>query len=200
MMSRIVINTTQGSLSIDSSSARLVCRPRKLEMSYEGNGTEQIKLKNTPPVLRIDQTEAFASAGLKPMHRQTMDFYGAALQKGLESIGTIAREGMGFLRIEQGGNPIAEQASAIGMRDVRLTVRAMPSVPPDIEILRGNVDLEVTGGMQGGWEWIDSESEYSPASINIDWTPSTIEITVAPGIELTVQTAAGMGINVDEVV
>ena len=202
VLSRIVISQTSGTIAIDIKKARLELKPGRYEMDAAGNAAPQLKMRTKLPRIQIDQTAAFASAGLKKPLPLALDNFSKALQDGIESIGAIAEEGLEFLRIEDGGNPVAAQAARIGQTDFRLTVKSMPSVGPDIEVEEGVVDIDMTPApVKVEWKWVEGQSEYTPYEVNISMSRYPgIEISFEPGIELEFPVSTGMGSNVDKAV
>lgn len=202
MLPRIVISQTSGSIAIDIKRARLDFRPKRLEMSISDNAGPQMQMRTKLPKVQIDQTAAFASAGLKKPIPLALENFGKALQDGIESIGTIVQEGLEFLRIENGGNPIAEQAARIGRTDYSLTVTAMPSVGPEISVDEGMTDIEFPRApVQVDWKWVEGRSDYTPYEVSITMSRyPEIEISVEPGVELEFPVPDGLGESVDEVI
>ncbi len=202
VLPRIVISQTSGSIAIDITRARLDLKPGRFEMSMEDNVEPQLQMRTKLPKVRIDQTAAFASAGLKKPIPLALDAFSRALQDGIDSIGTIAQEGLEFLRIEDGGNPVASQAARIGNKDFSLTVTSMPSAGPDIKVDQGAVDISMTPvPVQVNWKWVEGQSEYTPYEVNITMSRYPhIEISVEPGIELEFPVSTGMGSAVDEAI
>ncbi len=202
MLSRIVIKQSAGAIAIDVRHAKLEGRPGRMEMSMEQNAAEVLTMANTLPKIRIDQSAAFASVGLKQSVPLANDIHAKALQNGLQAIGRIVQDGLEFLRIESQSQPIAAQAQRLGVQDLRLTVRALPSVGPDITLDEGSVDIDIPRPqLQVNWKWVDSTSEYTPYEVNITLARKpSIEISVEPGIELSFPTNMGVGGAVDEAI
>ena len=130
--------------------------------------------------LRIDQTECFASSGLKPPLRMAGDFYKSALAAGLEAISSITQEGLRFLRIEQGGNPIREIARTRGVRIKQPRMVTMPLVRPSITFEPGELNMEWTPhSVDTSWEVIEGQAEFIPHQVTITMDPyPSIEISV----------------------
>lgn len=202
VLPRIVISQTSGSIAIDVRRAKLDFRPGRFEMSMSGNAEPQLRMRTKLPRVQIDQTAAFASAGLKKPLPMALDNFSKALQDGIDSIGTIAQESLEFLRIEDGGNPIASQSARIGETDFSLTVTSMPSAGPEIEVEQGVVNIDATPvPVQINWKWVEGQSEYTPYEVNITMSRYPgVEISVEPGIELEFPVSTGMGSSVDTAV
>ncbi|RFB11031.1 hypothetical protein DZB84_21205 [Bacillus sp. HNG] len=81
----------------------------KAELSIEQPNAE-LTIKTTPGKLTIDQTEAWADMDLKHISRRIAEAADKGYQDSLEGIARRAQEGNELLRIENGGNPIAQIA------------------------------------------------------------------------------------------
>lgn len=200
MMSRIVIRSDLGSISIRTQGARINCQPGHYKLDMQGNGDVAVNLKTTPSQLNIDQSPSFASAGLQKSLKQNSEFSNSSLQKGMEKIGQIAQDGLQFLRIERGGSPIASQAAAKGRKEVQVVAKSVEL--PDISYTPGQVNISSDiNNLQSTWQYVESSSEYTPGEITITLgVKPNIEIFVEPGAELHFPVSMGMGINVDEAI
>ena len=200
MLPRLVIQQTHGALAIESKRAQLTPARSQMKMNVSAQRAK-FEANTSLPRVQIDQTEAFASAGLKPALRVSGDIYKEALNKGIETIGRIASEGQAFLRIENRGNPVVDVAKQSMEVSTSMSVTAMPSVPPEINFTGGDFQLNWQPGMMSiEWEAIESlPFEYVPAEINISWYQRPhIEISVEPGSELRFPVNSGVGRLVDE--
>jgi hypothetical protein len=70
----------------------------------------EIKIETTPAKLTIDQTKAWEDMDLKHIFRRIEEFAQQGYEDWLEGIARVSRQGDELMRIEDGGNPIAEQA------------------------------------------------------------------------------------------
>ena len=196
MLPQIIIRQTMGSMSIETTHARLTPATRTLQMNIKQPGPG-LRMHATQPQIHIDQTEAFASAGLKKPMRMIGEFNKKSLQKGLQAISTITQESLQFLQIEK-GNPTVQLARQAGVRDVQLTVQSMPDAAPEISVMPGAVNITFAqSALQTDWEWAVKEGEYTPHSIKISWTRPSIEISFEPGVELHFPVSSGRGAAVD---
>ena len=197
MMPRLEIRREFGMLSIETTYAQIKPRQTRVQMTAEYKPAV-FSTGGRLPKVKIDQTESFASAGNKPVFRMASDNYSRSVQKGIETIGKIVDEGLTFLRIEEGGNPvprIARQRMEESHR-VDLTVVSMPSVRPQIDLVEGYSQLNWSPGeLNISWDRVDSQEwQFTPAEINVSWLrrPS-IEITFVPGSEFFVPFNTGVG-------
>ncbi|MDR1669763.1 MAG: DUF6470 family protein [Oscillospiraceae bacterium] len=196
MLSLIRVRTEQGSLNVRSEPARLEGAYEKKELSIRGNNGAHVSLQTTHPQIQIDQTDSFASVGLKKWLPQYLEFCEKGWQAGLERIAGISSEGIRMMQIEKGGNAIAEIARNKGYKDVRLTVTSV--APPQISVIPGTVEIQdASSKIQTEMRDIDSTKRYTPASIDISWkVRPSIEIWVEPGVEIDLpDTNVGTRVN-----
>lgn len=200
MLPRIVITSSMGSISVSTKRAQLSYTPDKVELNISNPVGPTVDMRTEQASLQIDQTDAFASAGLKKPLPMALDYFGKSLQTGIQAIGTIAEEGEEFLRIESGANAVDTIATRnlFGRQPPTLTVRAMPDAAPEITAKPGSVSLNFNGNkLKTNWDINPGQYEYSSYEITITWAvrPS-IEVSVEPGMEL-VFPVRGIGENVN---
>jgi hypothetical protein len=198
MLPQIIIRTTPGSLSIDTTPAEFSIGTRRLKLNLQQN-QNTMRMHSTQAQVQIDQTAAFASAGLKKPIPQALEFYAESLQQGVETIGRIAGDSLRFLQIENPNDPVPEMARQRNTPNVSLNVVAMPSQRPQISVRPGEVNISFAqSNLQTDWEWVHNEGSYTPGQVNISFDPRpTIEISVQPGRELEFPIASGSGAAVD---
>lgn len=197
---RIQIHQTSGAIQIESRRAELlVSQSRQLQMNIR-QMRAQMNIERRLPRVQIDQTQSFASAGLRTALVMASDFYRRSLSAGLESISSIVQEGLRFLRIEQGGNPIREAAIGRERRPRQFAAAAMPNERPSVTVDPGSVDITWTPhSVETTWEWVEGQAEYVPYEIYITMNPyPSIEITLEDGVELDFPVSSGVGEYVDE--
>ncbi|MDR1736325.1 MAG: DUF6470 family protein [Oscillospiraceae bacterium] len=180
MLPRISVDQGLGRLSFQSS--RGAVRPHKDSMDLSlANNFVKVNLDIEHVQVTIDQTECFATSGLKTPIRLALDWCKRGAQAATEAIGKIASEGKEFVRIERDSKPIQSQARRIGYKDATLTVVSMPSVRPDINFQMGTVEVDVEGGAEFDWNPSRSEGSYTPAQVSGGWLERPyIQITVVP--------------------
>jgi hypothetical protein len=199
VLPRLVINQTFAQLAIESRAAQLTPRQVRMQMSVDVQPASFQASVGLPKV-QIDQTESFASAGNKTVLRMAGDFYRESLQKGIDTIARISSEGAAFLRIENRRNAAVDIAKQSMEVDIRLSVTSMPSVPPQINFTGSDFALEWTPAtMDVQWESIEAtQAEFIPGSIYISLAPPPhIEISLEPGIEISLPANTGVGALVD---
>jgi hypothetical protein len=97
---KIAINTTPPVQEIKQLPAELDLQQPPAEM----------KIETTPAKLTIDQTKAWEDMNLKSIFRCIEEFAQQGYEDWLEGIARVSRQGDELMRIEDGGNPLAEQA------------------------------------------------------------------------------------------
>ncbi|GHU94116.1 hypothetical protein FACS1894208_04640 [Clostridia bacterium] len=204
MLPRLIIRQDFGMLSIESTPAQVRPRVTRMEMTPTKTPGRLDGAARFAKV-KIDQTEAFASSGNKPVLRVASDNARSALQDGLNTIGRIASEGLLFMKSAEvgGGDPSAisaKQTLAQQMESVQLTVRSMPSAPVDIDVVDGDVQMNWTPSeLNIEWRSVShSEGYFTPADINVTWLQRpSIEITLDPGTEFLFPVNTGIGTGLD---
>lgn len=97
---KIGMRTTKAVQEIQQPKADLSIEQPKAEMT----------IQTTPGKLTIDQTEAWADMDLKHISRRIAEAADKGYQDSLEGIARRALEGQELMKIENGGNPIAQIA------------------------------------------------------------------------------------------
>lgn len=106
------------------------------------------KVEATLPKITIDQTQAFNESGLKTVRALGDEHVNFAKQKMQEGIGRRAQQGNQLAKISDHGNPISQQA-AYNAYDQFLREFGMVTMPrsgPDIDVVEGQIDVQVTEG------------------------------------------------------
>lgn len=174
---RVNIETTPGRLEIETRNAQLELSRKQISLNIH---TEL-------PKVEIDQSECFASEGLKG----SSDFMREVAQRGnqqaLEFIGKVAKDGDMLSDIGKGGNAIV----AIAMRDSNpqheFGIVCMPSVRPQITVtgeISFNPDSINGDGFLNG-----ISGTYIPNSFYLKYTPSQIRMYTTK--------SSSNGLNVD---
>lgn len=105
----------------------------------------KMSMQTTKPQLSIDSFEMRESLDLKGSRSRTAEVAQYSIQSALEGIGRRAQEGGELMQIENGGNPIAEQAKNHGKQPYSsLGIKFIPQ--PDsvkINFEPGSVDIQV---------------------------------------------------------
>lgn len=105
----------------------------------------KMSIQTTKPQLSIDSLEMRESLDLKSSRSRTAEVAQYSEQQAFEGLARRAQEGNELMRIENGGNPIAEQAKQSGRQPYSsLGIKFIPQ--PDsvkINFEPGSVDIQV---------------------------------------------------------
>lgn len=161
---RIDIERTPSRLEIDSQNARLELRQKHAKVKIH---TEQTRIE-------IDQSECFATSGLKKPLDLSKEAAQLAYRGVMEYIGKVASDGDMLAAIENGGEPIADIAERDAFPEREFGLDYMPKASPKFNV-RGGVKYEVENnngkGMRNG-----VEGRYIPGYLKIKYTPSNIRV------------------------
>jgi hypothetical protein len=107
----------------------------------------EITIETTPSKLTIDQTKVWEDMDLKHISRRIEEFAQQGYEDWLEGIARVSRQGDELMRIEDGGNPIAEQAKENGEAPVyEFNIGWVPShfsVKTNFEPAKVHIDVKV---------------------------------------------------------
>jgi hypothetical protein len=107
----------------------------------------EITIETTPSKLTIDQTKAWEDMDLKHIFRRIEEFAQQGYEDWLEGIARVSRQGDELMRIEDGGNPIAEQAKENGedpIYDFNIGwIPSLFSVKTNFEPAKVHIDVKV---------------------------------------------------------
>lgn len=167
---QISIHTNKGQQSIEQLKADLSIEQPKADL----------KIETTPGQLSIDQTEAWADMDLKHISRRVAEVASQSKQDALEGIARRAEEGQQLMRIEDGGNPIADIAKKNSAKRIYpFNIGYIPSAGSvKIQYEPANVNIDVT-----------TNKPNINASINkpiIDYKPGSVDIQLERRNELNI--------------
>jgi hypothetical protein len=106
---QIRLESTFAKIAIESTPPVLEIEQPPAELELEQPPAE-LTIETTPAKLTIDQTKAWEDMDLKHIFRRIEEFAQQGYEDWLEGIARVSRQGDELMRIEDGGNPIAEQA------------------------------------------------------------------------------------------
>jgi hypothetical protein len=133
----------------------------------------EIKIETTPGKLTIDQTKAWEDMDLKHIFRRIEEFTQQGYEDWLEGLARVSRQGDELMRIEDGGNPIAEQAKENGedpIYDFNIGwIPSLFSVKTNFEPAKVNIDVKVN-------KPINNTKINKPI---INYTPGTVKVDLA---------------------
>ncbi|AKS39505.1 hypothetical protein NP92_07420 [Anoxybacillus gonensis] len=143
-MPQIQIRTVKAMLGLNIQKPTQHIEQPKAELYIE-QPPASLHIYKQPARLTIDQSRAWRDMGLIGPLESTSRFAKEGRQALLEGIARQAEEGERLMRIEHGGNPIAEIATGKGMRPYRqLGITFIPSVDSvDVHYEPARVEIEV---------------------------------------------------------
>ncbi|WP_088009526.1 DUF6470 family protein [Indiicoccus explosivorum] len=86
-----------------------------------------VQIRTTPAQLKIDASDARAQYGFKPIPQLADENADTGVQAALEGTARRAEQGRALMSIENGGNPIADQAKASWRQQKQLGITFIPS-------------------------------------------------------------------------
>ncbi|WP_240374957.1 DUF6470 family protein [Bacillus piscicola] len=112
-MPKVAIRTTEAALGIQMEKPHVEIRQPPADLEIRQRHTDTLEISTTAATLQIDQSAAFADAGLIPPLERASHFSQQALQTALEYIRTQKQDGDYLRAIEKnggGGKAIAQLA------------------------------------------------------------------------------------------
>ncbi|MFC0272213.1 DUF6470 family protein [Metabacillus herbersteinensis] len=106
---QIRLESTTAQIGIKTNNARVEIQQPKAGLSIQQPKAE-LTIETIPSILTIDQTEAWADMDLKHISRRIEEAAGQGRKDLLAGIARRAQEGEELMKIEDGGNPIPQQA------------------------------------------------------------------------------------------
>lgn len=170
---QIGITTTQPVQEFEQQPADLEIQQPKADLSIE----------TTPGTLTIAQSQAWADMDLKPISKRIEEFAQRGYSDWLDGLSRMAEQGDELMRIENGGQPIADQAKENGedpMLEFNIGFVPSPfSVKTNYEPPKVNIDWQVNRPI------IESRINkpihgYKPGKVQIDmkqWPSLIIDVT-----------------------
>jgi hypothetical protein len=163
-MPHLEMHSVFGRIGMTTRNAQLEIQTAKADLTIEQPKAE-MQIERTPAKIHIDQKEAWNNLNLKSAFVRIREAAEAGRQAVIEGIARRVDEGNELMAIEEGGNPIVEQAR----RDSLITMSYDTGHTPPFLAVKISVD---------------------PAQLHIDWqthapiiqsTPHAPEITYHPG-------------------
>ncbi|WP_010676914.1 DUF6470 family protein [Bacillus timonensis] len=149
---QIRIQSQYAKLNIEIQKPSQEIEQRPADMIIEQPSAE-MKINRTPGRLTIDQTLAWENLDLKSPFKRVEENAELGMSVSFETIGRIAEEGNELMKIENGGNPIIDQAVRNSQNE---TVFHTGSTPSQFSV----------------------SVQYDPAHVSIDWTVNKPQIEV----------------------
>ena len=182
MQMRIELSTTNASIKMESTRMQMRLKKDAMNMRIHQD-FNLLELEHTWPRIEIDQTAAFASAGLEKPIAFARSKGSEGNQEAMADIGRIAAEGVQCLHIENDVNAIAQIGRQKGMSIPTISLRLMPSVGPDIMAIPGKSTLSVDGdSLQISYNPTSTPGSFTPATVTTDAVPRPdISLRLVPG-------------------
>ncbi|MGG3738358.1 DUF6470 family protein [Aeribacillus pallidus] len=131
----------------------------------------EMKIETTPAKLTIDQTKAWEDMDLKHIFRRIEEFAQQGYEDWLEGMARLSRQGDELMRIEDGGNPLAEQAKENSEDPMyELNVGWVPShfsVKTNYEPAKVHIDVKVNKPINNT-KINKPMIHYTPGKVTID--------------------------------
>lgn len=160
---RIGIERTPSKLELRTEPARLDIHQRHAK----------VNISTELPRVIIDQSEAFASAGLKSNGDMVKEGTQKGRQKCLEYIGKTVADGNALAAIENGGNPIVEIVKRDFYKTHEFNIDFIPKVGPKITVV-GDINIEMEKDSDGLNNGI--ESRFFPGDLEMNFTPAQVRV------------------------
>jgi len=168
-------------IMIQSTRAELEIRTQNASVAVQGNGTRPLTLESerasvdmqtTLPKIQIDQTASFSDAGLKNIKDFMSDAVTYGQQIFSEGIARIVSDGNTMATIENGYDPIPDQAyqNAYAMFEHEFNYGAVPTSRPTIEVIEGSANYRYNPGR------VQNQTKVQPVTFN--YTPGQVEVKV----------------------
>ncbi|HET7522321.1 MAG TPA: DUF6470 family protein [Bacillales bacterium] len=153
---RLRMDATYGKIGLRTQDAKLAIHQQKAKLTIR-QPEAKLTIRTTPGKLNIDQSRAFAEAGLKSIFQLIDEFADSGHRKALEGIARRARQGDRLMQIENGGHAIAE-LGRINSSDppLRFNIGWMPNSPFSVKF------------------------HYRPANVHIQWETHHPQIKAVP--------------------
>ena len=177
---QLQIRTTDAKIGLTTTRAKQEIEQRPATMSIEQPKAIQ-EIRTTPAQLKIDTSEARAQYGFKTISQLSRENAQEGQQAALEGIGRRAQQGRALMSIENGGNPIANQAKQSWPQMKRSGIKFIPShgsVKIDYTPAKVNISHEAQKpiiDVQGN----KPVHRYTPGSVSVELLQKpTIEISL----------------------
>lgn len=168
----------------------------KADLSIEQPMAEMI-IHRTPPRLTIDQSQAWADMGLKPILQLMDEFVVEGKQAAVSGMARRSQEGDELMRIENGGNPLVAQAERNSQAPIYdFNIGWIPSINSvKINHEPGNLDIQ----------WKIHTRPMIHVNVNkpvIDYTPGDVHIKMAqyPSLKIDVANLKFVGVNYEQLI
>jgi len=176
---QIRMESRLGQISLHTVDAKQEIRQPRADLTIEQPKAE-MSIETKPAKLLIDQTQAFEDMNLMNILKRIEKQAQEGMQAASEGTGRRAGEGTELMRIENGGNPIAQQAeSRANSPQKALGIKFIPS-PFSVKINCEPAQLDIRIEPQKP----KIESKVNPPQV--DYTPGRVDIELSQRPELNI--------------
>ncbi len=148
------LSSTYAKIGLNIQRPPMTIRQPSADMEIRQTHAENIQITAENGTLTIDQSEAFASIDHLPPLQRANKFYAKSIPKAHEFIAKMRQEGDRLMKIENGGNPIAEIAGE------------------ESKLIDHEVDLRLAP------KPLSVKIHYEPGEYRVDVKPDRIDINV----------------------
>lgn len=167
----ISITQTYAKVGIERTPSNLQMSSRlaKLELSQKH---AKVNIQTELPKVIIDQSEAFASAGLKSYSELSREWAQLGHQNALEYIGKVSGDGDQMASIENGTDAIANISDRDSIVVYDWNIGFIPKTGPKFSVT-GSVNIEA----ERNWEGVNNgvQGTYTPPNLEVNYTPSKLK-------------------------
>jgi hypothetical protein len=181
---RIGIETTPSRLEMQSQAARLELNRKNI----------QLNIHTELPRVEIDQSSAFASAGLKNFIEVTNEAAQRGYQQVMEFIGKTAEDGDRLAAIELGGNPLADIAERDAFPECEFNGEFTPIGTPEMTV-KGTQSFD-PDPLNGPDFRNAIQTTFLPSNLSINYAPGQIRIFPAQYSSMKMKYQSGKTIDV----
>lgn len=167
----LIINQSFAKIGIETTQPRLEMNARHPKLVFKQKHAK-VTINTEQPKIQIDQSEAFASSGLKSFKELTREYTELAHMKVLEYIGKTAEDGDMLAAIENGGKTFIEIAARDAFPEKEIGLSFLPKARPKISLIKGQVSID-PGESPGILNGV--EGEFTPGKIEYNFTRGGIK-------------------------
>ncbi|MED4402757.1 DUF6470 family protein [Metabacillus fastidiosus] len=178
-MPQIRLDSQFARIGIQTTNTRTETQQPQADLSIQQPKAD-LTIETTPSKLTIDQTEAWADMDLKHISRRIEEAAQQGKQDLLEGIARRAQQGDELMKIENSGNPLAEQAKTNSVNPMKeFNIGFIPSagsVKIQFEPAKVNIDVKRN----------EPIIESKPNKPIVDYYPGKVDINLIQRNELEI--------------
>lgn len=167
---QIQIQTTRGQIGLTTQRPVQQIEQPKADLDIQQPKAE-MSIRTTKSELSIDSFEMRESLDLKSSRSRTAEVSQYSKQTAMEGLARRAQEGSELMKIENGGNPLVEQAKRTGRQPyTSLGIKFIPQADSvKINFTQGTVDIQVEPQKVINNTKINKPiHNYIPAKVNVE--------------------------------